>query len=89
MKEEWGGETEEWVDPAASLAAPAASAPAAVAAAPAAAAPAAAASFQVCMKCKVLFAAYNLEGRLHDILSQINFIYLTPLFIYEIEENKH
>merc|ERR1712117_935212 len=39
-KEEWGGETEEWVDPAASLAAPAAAAPAAVA-------PAAAASFQV------------------------------------------
>jgi len=47
-KEEWGGETEEWVDPAASLAAPAAAAaPAAVAAAPAAAAPAAAAPFQV------------------------------------------
>merc|ERR1711908_58623 len=31
-KEEWGGETEEWVDPAASLAAPAAAAPAAAAA---------------------------------------------------------
>ena len=49
VKEEWGGEAEEWAPEPGAVAPAAVAAPAAIAAAPAGAAPAA---FQVCFLCK-------------------------------------